>query len=178
MAWSLGQNYWFAPRAFGEVELTKPVWDMERVLSFQPGVLLLDISLRFFLFGQRVKARVLSLLPGRTLKGRLILRPSGSGAVSIRRASLPFGRKVEVPLEARDLPDGPFLVEFDTAEFVKTSKGVCAKGLWLKACALKARARTEIERLLSAAVMEALKQGRADEALRALERLSALLEAP
>ena len=174
MAWSLRGNYWFDPRFFGEVEFGGPL-PVGRALEAEPGALSVEVEPRLLLAGPTVRARLLLLLPGRALRGRLLLRRPGEGAASAREVEVPFGRPIEVALDARPLGDGPFLVEFECAGLVRSARGTCLRGLWRMALTLQQGGRGEIERALARAALEALREGRPDEAVRALRRLSALL---
>jgi len=174
MAWSREGNYWFDPRSFGEVEFCPPL-PVRRLLELAPQSVRLDLLPNLLLLGDWVAVRLLSLLPGTRLKGRLLLRRPGEGAVSKGEAEVPFGKPVDVRLDARSLPDGRFLLEFECLGFVKSEKGVCLRGLWREALALKGKGRGEIEGILGKWALEALEKGRPDSARRALERLLNLL---
>lgn len=174
MAWSLRGNYWFDPSSFGEIRFCEGI-SAERALDVEPEAVGLDLVPRVLLVGGWVRVRLLFLLPGVRLKGRLYLRRPGEGAVSRREVDVPFGRPVEVPLDARGLKDGQFLVEFECLGLVKSARGSCLRGLWREALALEGKARTPLEKILAGAALKALREGKPDSARRALRRLSCLL---
>ncbi len=175
MAWSKPSNdYWYNPSAFGELKFVKSV-TLPNIVAIEPDAVSLDISPRFLAMADFVEVRLLSFLPSLEISGKLLLRPLGEGAVARRKAKATFARTASFRLPAKGLHDGPFVVEFVGDGFVASVRGLCLRSLWHKALSLQARAKTPLARLLAEVALKALKEGRPDEARRALKRLEEMM---